>query len=77
MTYDQDYTTNRTLKTVISYVSTDSWLNDDVYNIELAGLSMHQQDREAMSGKTRGGVVYLFVSYSSWGPVKLRQFMKF
>jgi hypothetical protein len=34
-------------------------------NIELEGFSMHQQNREATSGKTRGGVVCLFV-YNSW-----------
>jgi hypothetical protein len=38
------------------------WLNDDTENIELAGFSVHQQDRTATSGKTRGGGVCLFVN---------------
>ena len=33
--------------------------------IDLAGLSMHRQNREATSGKTKGGGVCLFVS-NSW-----------
>ncbi|XP_070291448.1 coiled-coil domain-containing protein 136 isoform X2 [Salvelinus sp. IW2-2015] len=32
---------------------TESWLNDDTDNIELEGFSMHRQNREATSGKTR------------------------
>ena len=44
---------------------TESWLNDDTDNIELAGFSMHWQDRAAMSGKTRSGDVCLFVN-NSW-----------
>jgi hypothetical protein len=34
-------------------------------NIELAGFSMHQQDREATSGNTRGGDMCIFVN-NSW-----------
>ena len=37
MIYDQDYPTNGTLKTVISCF-TESWMNDDMDNIELAGI---------------------------------------
>ena len=44
---------------------TESWLNDDTNNIELAGFSMHRQNREAMSSKTRGGGVCLFFN-NSW-----------
>jgi hypothetical protein len=44
---------------------TESWLNDDTDNIELEGFSMHRQNREAKSGKTRGGGVCLFVN-NSW-----------
>ena len=40
-------------------------MNDDMDNIELAGFSMHQQDREATSGKTRVGGVCLFVN-NNW-----------
>ena len=43
---------------------TELWLNDDTDNIELAGFSMHRQNREeATSGKTRVGG--LFVN-NSW-----------
>ena len=39
---------------------TDSWLNNDMDNIELAGFSVHQEDREATSGKTSVSIcVYL------------------
>jgi hypothetical protein len=34
---------------------TKLWLNDVLANIELAGFSVHRQDRAATSGKTRGG----------------------
>jgi hypothetical protein len=59
----RDYPTNRTLKTVISYVS-QLWLNDDMDDIQLAEFSVHRQDRTATSGKTRGGGVCLFVNNS-------------
>ena len=36
---------------------TETWLNEDKDNIELAGFSMHRQNRDATSGKTRGGGV--------------------
>ena len=62
MIYDQGYPTNGTLKTVISF--TESWLNDDMDNIELAGFSIHRQNRDATSGKTRGGGECLFVNNS-------------
>ncbi|XP_045553110.1 serine/threonine-protein kinase H1 homolog isoform X2 [Salmo salar] len=40
------------------------WLNEDMDNIQLAGFSVHQQDRTATSGKTRGGGLCLFVNNS-------------
>lgn len=44
---------------------TELWLTDDVDNIQLAGFSVHRQDRTA-SGKTRGGGLCLFFN-NSWG----------
>ena len=44
---------------------TESWLKDDMDNIQLAGFSMHRQDRTATSCKTRGGSLCLFVN-NSW-----------
>ena len=41
---------------------TDLWLNVNTDTIELAGYSVHRQDREATSGKTRGGHVCQFVN---------------
>jgi hypothetical protein len=41
---------------------TETWLNDDTGNIELAGFSVFRQDRTATSGKTRGGGVCLFAN---------------
>jgi hypothetical protein len=38
---------------------TEMWLNKETDNIELAGFSMHWQNRDATSGKTRGGGVCL------------------
>jgi ribosome assembly protein 1 len=43
---------------------TELWLNDDMDNIQLAGFSVHRQDRTATSGKTRGGGMCLFVKNS-------------
>jgi ribosome assembly protein 1 len=43
---------------------TESWLNDESDNIQLAGFSVHRQDRTAQSGKTRGGGVCLFINNS-------------
>jgi hypothetical protein len=43
---------------------TKLWLNDDTDNVQLAGISLHRQDRTATSGKTSGGVC-LFVN-NSW-----------
>jgi hypothetical protein len=39
---------------------TESWLNDDMH-IQLAGYTLHRQDRTAHSGKTRGGVEYIVI----------------
>ena len=44
---------------------TESWLNDDTYNIQMARFSLHLQDRTAMSGKMGGAGVCLFVN-NSW-----------
>ena len=33
---------------------TESWVNDDMDNIQLAGLTQHRLDRTAHSGKMRG-----------------------
>ena len=48
---------------------TETWLNDNMANTELAGFSFSWQDRAAMSGKTRGGGVCLFVSNCWWCPM--------
>jgi hypothetical protein len=44
---------------------TESWLNDDINNIQLVGYTLYRQDRTAASGKTRGGGLCLFVN-NSW-----------
>ena len=44
---------------------TGSWLNDDMENKQLAGFSVHCQDRTAASGKTMGGGLCLFVN-NNW-----------
>jgi hypothetical protein len=64
MSSDQDYLTNGTLKTVMSYVSLSDSLaeSDDMENIQLAGFSVHRQDRTAASGKDKG-----------WGSVSICQ----
>ena len=43
----------------------ESWLNDDMDNVELEGFSIPRQNRETTSGKTRSGGVCLFVK-NSW-----------
>ena len=55
----------RKLKKCNSLCSTETWLNDGMDNIELGGFSMHRQNRDATSGKTRGERVCLFVN-NSW-----------
>jgi hypothetical protein len=58
MTYDYNYPTNGTLRTnILCFI--ESWLNNDMDNIELVGFSMARQTRDA---KTRGGGVCLFVN---------------
>ena len=58
-----DYPTNGTQKhNCYILCFTETWLNDDMDNIHRAGFSVHQQDRAATSGKTRGGGVCLFVN---------------
>ena len=44
---------------------TELWLNDDTINIQLAGYTLHRQDRTAASGKTRGGGLCIFEN-NSW-----------
>jgi hypothetical protein len=44
---------------------TKLWLNDNMDNIQLVWFSVHRQDRTAVSGKTRGGGLCLFVN-NSW-----------
>ena len=39
-------------------------LNDDIINIQLAGYLLYWQDRTAVSGKTRGSRLCIFVNYS-------------
>ena len=43
----------------------DSWLNDDIINIQLAGYTLYGQGRTAASGKTRGGAQCIYVN-NSW-----------
>ncbi|XP_055735598.1 cell adhesion molecule DSCAML1-like [Salvelinus fontinalis] len=43
----------------------DSWLNDDIKNIQLAGYTLYRQDRTAAFGKTWGGGLCIFVN-NSW-----------
>ena len=54
----------RDIKNLNILCFTESWLNDDMDNIQLAGFSVHRQDRIAASGKTSGGVLCLFVNNS-------------
>ncbi|CDQ73825.1 unnamed protein product [Oncorhynchus mykiss] len=47
---------------------TESWLNDDMDNTQLAGYTLHRLDRTAHSGKMRGGMcmcLCIFVN-NSW-----------
>jgi hypothetical protein len=53
------------IKNGIILCFTESWLYDDTGNIQLAGFSVHRQDRTATSGKTRGGGVCLYVN-NTW-----------
>ena len=41
---------------------TDSWLNNDMNNIQLAGFTLFRQDRTAASGRTRGAGLCIFVN---------------
>ena len=43
---------------------TESWLNDDMNNIQLAGYTLYRQDRTAASGKTSGGLCIFVIN--SW-----------
>jgi hypothetical protein len=44
---------------------TESWPNDDIKNIQLAGYTLYRQDRTAASGKTRGWGLCIYVN-NSW-----------
>ena len=66
MTYDLRLSYQRDIKICNILCFTETWLNKDTDNIELAGYSMHPQNRDATSGKTRGGVVCLFINNSWW-----------
>ena len=55
---------------------TESWLNHDMDNIQLARFSMHQQDRTVTSGKTRDGGMCLFVN-NSWCAKSIIEVSKF
>jgi hypothetical protein len=59
MSYQQD------IKNYNILCFTESWLNDDIKNIQLAGYTHYRQDRTAASGKTRGGGLCIFVN-NSW-----------
>lgn len=43
---------------------TESWLNDDTINIQLAGYRLYRQDRTTASGKKRGAGLSIFVNNS-------------
>ena len=43
----------------------ESWLNDDIKNIPLAGYTFYRQDRTAASGKKQGGGLCIFVN-NTW-----------
>ena len=51
---------------------TELWLNDDTVNIQLAGYTLHRQDRTAESGKTRGGGLCIFINNKSQAIARLR-----
>ena len=44
---------------------TESWMNDDIISIQLAGYTLYRQDRTAESGKTMVGGLCIFVN-NSW-----------
>ena len=48
-------TEKRDIKTCNILCFTESWLTDDIKNIQLAGYTLYRQGRTAASGKTRGG----------------------
>ena len=56
---------------------TETWLNDDTDNIELAGFSMHWQNRNATSGKTMGGGLCLFVNKSWCAMSKIKEVLRY
>ena len=67
----------RDIKNWNSLCFTESWLNDDTDNIQLAGFSVHRQDRTAASGKTRGGGLCLFVNNSRCTKSNINEFSRF
>jgi hypothetical protein len=56
---------------------TESGLNDDMDNKQLAGFSMHWQDETAASGKTRDGGLCLFVNNSWCAKSNIKEFSTF
>ena len=62
--YGHVYPTNGTIITNI-LCFTESWLNDDMNNIQLVVYTLYRQDRTAASGKTRCGGLCIFVN-NSW-----------
>jgi hypothetical protein len=59
LSYQQDF------KNCNIFCFTETWLNEETDNIELAGFSIQRQNRDAKSGKTRGGGVFNFAN-NSW-----------
>ena len=64
MTFDLRLSHQQDIKNCNILCFTEMWLNEETDNIELAGFSMHRQNRDATSGKTRDGGVCLFVFLS-------------
>ena len=56
---------------------TESWLKDDMNNIQLAGFSVHQQYRTAASSKNRGGGLCLFVNNSWFAKSNIKEVSRF
>ena len=65
MTYSKTLNYQWDIKNGITLCFTESWLNDDIINIQLAGYMLYWQDRIAASGKARCGRLCIFVN-NSW-----------
>ena len=55
----------RDIKNCNTLYFTESWLNDDIKNIQLVGYTLYRQDLTAASGKTQGGSLCIYVN-NSW-----------